>query len=433
MKGEQENWTDQHAQQWRSRAVEAVARIERLVKADQETQEPILGRLMHPEASARTHLATRRAVSALLEMVEELPSNGPTPDDMLESIYDDLNVPLTQRCLLRAVAMEAYSHARRSYRPSGVPIWDETVGNVSTRTDVFAIPAYGDPKSALLLLSQRDSLARMCSLVENSGFVGDHSVALLSVPLSVNAIHRVDVMRAIMDLEFSAETVHATGGTTASTISPPEQALAVLTRHVPQQRGAFVVAGVRVRKDNGVPDILTRLSGQDTQPDPLATPMDQMTRVVHTIWWNTAMSRIVVQANINARDVMFRPPSAPVRAQAQARALGLVHDLYARLAGRTFVRMEYESVRVKNSPASPIMMALSAFDHRGQRIAMSRPATLFEVGLGEEFQDVLQEEFVASGNAPYSIVRQELLEEYQLKSGGMSGFSEDIKSGPAGA
>lgn len=422
--GEQESWTTEKSQLWRSTAIEAVAKIERVVKADQESQEPILGRLQRPETSLRTHLAVRHAVATISRLVEELPPSAPTADELLESIYQDLTVPLTQRCLLRTVVMDAYSHARREKRPVGVELWDETSEGQATRSDVFAIPAYGSPQAALYLLSQRDSLSRLCSLVERSGFVGEHQVALLSVPLSVDAIHRVDVLKAIMDLEFSAETLHDNGDTTVSGLTPPEKALQVLARHVPQGRSAFVVAGVRVRKDNQLPDVLNHFAKGEAPADPMHKGLDPVSRGVNTMWWNTVVSRIVVQSNVNANDLVFRPPTGPVRAQTQARAMALIHELYDRLAGRPFVRMEFENVRFKDSPASPLMMALSAFDHKGERIAMSRPASLFEVGLGEDFQDVLQEEMAPGRHAPLSMIRQELLEDFKIKFDGLPGTQD---------
>lgn len=427
MTGTLNDWDTQHSQQWCSRIIEAVAKIERIVKSDQETLEPILGRLLRPEVSFKTHLAARKAVATLIGMVGEIPPYGPPADDLLESIYNDLSVPLTHRCLLRAVAMDAFSNTHRKAKIQTDTQETSHPQFASTHTSVFAIPAFGSPQAALYLLSQTKGLARICSLIENTGFLGPHSVALLSVPLSVDALHRVDVLRAIVDLELSAETLHADGGTTCSNIMPPEQALEVLSKHVPQKRGNFVLAGVRVRKSRPMEaDPVLPSTVPDRASDPMSNPMPVAQRLAHTMWWNTTISRIIIDSQISATDLMLRPPAAPLRAQAQARALGMINDLYDRLVGRPFVKMEYESVRIKDSPASPLMLALSAFDHKGVRLAVSKPASMFEVGLGEDFQDVLQEECFPNTPLPMSMSRQELLEEFRIKfDGGIQGSSQD--------
>lgn len=439
MKGTLNDWDTQHSQEWCGRIIQAVARIERIVKSDQETLEPILGRLLRPEVSFKTHLAARKAVATLIGMVGELPPQGPTPDDLLESIYSDLNVPLTHRCLLRAVAMDAFSNSYRRIPGPSTQGKEEIQNNsrsLATQTSVFAIPAFGSPQAALYLLSQPKSLARLCSLVENTGFLGPHSVAILSVPISVDALHRVDVLRAIVDLETSAETLDIHGGTSRSDVMPPEKALEVLSRHVPQERGPFVLAGVRVVKTKPaetIDEIVSR-PASDQANDPMSSPMPLAKRLAHTMWWNTTISRIIIDSKINATDLIMRPPAAPLRAQTQARALGMINNLYDRLAGRPFVKVEYESVRLKDSPSSPVMLALSAFDHKGSRITTSQPASMFEVGLGEDFQDVLQEECFPNTPLPMSMSRQELLEEFRIKyDGGLPGSSQDTASGSAEA
>lgn len=397
-------WNNNIAQHWKAQAVEVVARIERAVQSDHDSLEPVLGRLLHPESSVRTHMAARRAVASIVELVASLPSSAPPVDDLLEDIYQDLSVPLTQRCLLRAVILDAFSHVRRVSLPAG-SAWHEMEDAPFVQTDIFALPAFGDPTSALSLLSDRSSLARFCNLIEKTGFVGEHSVALLSVPLSVGSLQRVDVMRAIMSMVATAESIDSPG-----TSSPtPERAINVLSAHVPQQRGPFLVAGIRVRR-SAAGRVL-----RDIAADPLATAMDPVDRTVRMVHWRSVASLAIIQAGLRATNLVLRPPASPVRAQSQARALGMVHEMFGRLAGRPFLRMDFEHVRHRDLPSSPTMMALSAFGPDGQRLATTRAVSLFDVGLGEDFQDVLQEECQPSSCHPASMTRQELMEDYETR------------------
>ena len=398
-------WDQEHASRWRASAVEVVARVERSVQTDQESIEPVLGRLLHPEASVRTHMAARRAVASLVELVAALPSCAPPVDDLLEQIYQDMDVPLTQRCLLRAVALDAFSHIRR-VAVSADSSWQDMEDAPFVQTDIFALPAYGNPASALAMLSDRTTLARFCALIEATGFVGEHSVALLSVPLSVESLHRVDVMRSIMSMVGSAESLD---DPSAPPPPLPERAISTLSAHVPQSRGAFVIAGVRVRRS--APKSILR----DMAADPMAVSMPHAERASRMIWWRTMASRIIIESGMRATDLVLRPPASPVRAQSQARALGLVHEMFSRLAGRPFVRMDFEHVRHRDLPSSPLMMALSAFGPDGHRMATTRAVSLFDVGLGEDFQDILQEECLPTSNHPVTMSRQELLEDYEVR------------------
>lgn len=396
-------WDEERTRQWKDKAVEIVARIERAVQSDHDSLEPVLGRLMQPQSSVRTHMAARRAVASLVELISTLVVGAPPVDDLLEEIYQDLNVPLTQRCLLRAVTLDAFSHVRRVSLPAG-SAWHEMEDAPFVQTDIFALPAFGDPSSALALLSNRTSLARFCTLIEKTGFVGEHSVALLSVPLNVSSLHRVDVMRAIMSMVGTAEAID---NPSASAAPPPERAVSILSAHVPQQRGPFLIAGIRVRKSS--PDQLFH----DIVADPMATPMDPIDRTVRMVQWRMSASQAIIQAGLRGTDLVLRPPASPVRAQSQARAMGMVHEMFGRLAGRPFLRMDFEHVRHRDLPSSPTMMALSAFGLGGQRLATTRAVSLFDVGLGEDFQDVLQEECQPSSCHPASMTRQELMENYE--------------------
>jgi hypothetical protein len=407
----QVGWQPQHSAQWCSKAVETVARIERVVQADHESFEPVLGRLLQPETSMRTHMAARRAVAALVAMVEQLPADAPPADELLESVYQDLSVPLTHRCLLRAVAMDAFSHVRHN-ELSVSQVWEDGAPKEEPsyiHTDVFALPAFGLPQAALHALSQPRALARLCALVESTGFVGENSVALLSVPLKVSAIHRVDVLRALMSMVNSTEPVDGAGPTGApARPAAPSWAVETLAAHVPQERGPFLIAGVRVC--HGSSNRLMR----NRAADPLLSPPAPSQRAMQMAWWSMVVSRMIIESGVRATDLVLRPPAAPVRAQVQARAMGLVHDIYDRLAGRPFTRLDFEHFRDRGLSSSPLQLALSAFGPQGKRIASTRGVSLFDVGLGEDFQDVLQEEFSPGSMSPRTMSRQELMESYEM-------------------
>jgi len=231
-------WTSEEDSAWKASAVEIVAKIERVVQSDQDSIEPILGRLMQPELSIRTHMASRRAIASLVELVAALPSYAPAVDTLLEGVYEDMDIPLTQRCLLRAVVLDAFSHLRRVSLPSG-SAWKEVQDAPFVQTDIFALPAYGNPASALNMLSNKASLKRVCALIEETGFVGEHSLALLSVPLSVNSLHRVDVLRAVMSLVGSADTIDEDA---LSPLPASRSSISTLAAHVPKvTRAVFCI------------------------------------------------------------------------------------------------------------------------------------------------------------------------------------------------
>ena len=408
--------------EWCAKVIEAVAKIERAVKNEDTSLEPISGRLFRPETSIKTHMAVRRAVAAVKALVDLLPEDAPPPDDLIESIYMDIDVPLTNRCLIRSVILDAFSHEYKmeinrdenfiNYLNLDKKDENEKSKLKFTQTDIFALPVYGDPKSALNMLINKKSQARICSLIEKTGFIGQNSAAVLSVPLNVESLRRIDVLKAIMSMVDNVEDVDLNGNLTTSMKKlTPEKAIEVLEKHIPKTKGPFLIVGVRVRKTNGRAHLFRTVS-----TDPLAVPMPICEKITNNFMWNHNIGQIIIDSGISASDLVIRAPQAPVRAEAQAVALGLVHEIYQKLGNRPFIKMEFEHVRHKGMSSSPLMMALSAFNIFGNRITTSNPVSLFQVGLGDDFQEVLSDECSVGQYVPNSISRQQKMESFLMKN-----------------
>ena len=376
-------------------------------------------------------------------------------DRVLDRIYHTPDVSLEARCALRALVVDVFSSmkvesllpAERRHRVASAqeplgqlaydgladsavhaegdedavfvpapPTQDFMDGLPPATThqfsDVFALPAYGDPAVALKLLSNPAQMRRLCALVEDSGFVGNCPVALLSVPLDTASVSRIGVLAAVSGLlesgavldrepsvfnpafadSLAADTVSAQPLVKAS--SPGRHlgstfqadASALLRKHVPAAPGHFLLVGVRLR--DWAP---TALPHQDALFRPDDVPLE--VRTSRNLCWRTLMANIVSTVTGDPSELLVRPPTNVLRARAQANAWALVQQLYTRLGARPFARIDFNQHRQTDVDTGPMdWLALLAYDDQGRVLAKSEAVSLFESGASDGFSDVLREE-----------------------------------------